>query len=361
MVISMNTKEREKARTADTMPFDRAVNIPLAKILKPIKSSARVQMRFPVTARSCTGLSGRAKTDTRGFVAAKEAVAVTREITAIIFQTDRDELFQFFMVLFSVTVAEHGRHAIGIAGIERTCEHQDIHDNGHGSDAVFTDIVQHCPVEHHRNNACNQRRCHFGAAVCRGIYKHFEPEGRFRKMKQVLLLAEYEQAGNGRYGVAKTCGNGCAFDSHMKERDEKIIENHIQDAARNGAYERKARFFRSNHIEREIVHKQNGDGKQQITAEIPGTVTGNFPGKPHISKNIFHDQIAEQAHNKADSHIDDYQESEIFSGFFRFLFSHFFHNDRAAAGSEHGRNCGYQLDYRSGQVDGRKRVRTNQV
>ncbi len=40
MAISMNTKEREKARTAEIIPLDNAVNIPLAKILKPIKNSA---------------------------------------------------------------------------------------------------------------------------------------------------------------------------------------------------------------------------------------------------------------------------------------------------------------------------------
>ena len=50
MAISMNTKEREKARIAETIPLDSAVNIPLAKMLKPIKSSASVQIRFPVTA-----------------------------------------------------------------------------------------------------------------------------------------------------------------------------------------------------------------------------------------------------------------------------------------------------------------------
>ena len=52
IVISINTKEREKARIAETIPLDKAVNIPLAKILKPIKNSARVQIRFPVTASS---------------------------------------------------------------------------------------------------------------------------------------------------------------------------------------------------------------------------------------------------------------------------------------------------------------------
>ncbi len=55
MAASMNTKDREKARMAETEPFDNAVNIPLANMLKPIKSSARVQIRFPVTARSYTG------------------------------------------------------------------------------------------------------------------------------------------------------------------------------------------------------------------------------------------------------------------------------------------------------------------
>lgn len=86
MVISINTKEREKARTAEIIPLDSAVNIPLAKILKPIKTRAKEQIRFPVTASSYTGLSGRAKTDTKGFVAIKENANVIREITAMTFR-----------------------------------------------------------------------------------------------------------------------------------------------------------------------------------------------------------------------------------------------------------------------------------
>ena len=83
MVTSMKTKEREKARIAETIPLDNAVNIPLAKMLNPIKNSASVQIRFPVTARPYTGLSGRAKMATSGFVAAKETTTVTTEMTAI--------------------------------------------------------------------------------------------------------------------------------------------------------------------------------------------------------------------------------------------------------------------------------------
>ena len=58
IVININTKDREKARTAETTPLDNAVNIPLAKILKPIKSKAMVQIWFPVTARPYTGCPG---------------------------------------------------------------------------------------------------------------------------------------------------------------------------------------------------------------------------------------------------------------------------------------------------------------
>lgn len=73
MVISMNTNDCENAETAEITPLDSAVNIPLTKILKPIKSNAMVQLLFPVTASSYTGLSGRAKIDTRGLVSIKEA------------------------------------------------------------------------------------------------------------------------------------------------------------------------------------------------------------------------------------------------------------------------------------------------
>lgn len=66
--------------------LDNAVNIPLAKILKPIKNSSMVQILFPVTARSYTGLSGRANTDTNGLVSRKDAATVTTEIAAITFR-----------------------------------------------------------------------------------------------------------------------------------------------------------------------------------------------------------------------------------------------------------------------------------
>ncbi len=84
MVISINTKDLENASTAETTPFESAVNIPLAQILKPIKKIAKVQIRFPYTARSKTGYSGRANTDTKGRVRINEAATVTREITPII-------------------------------------------------------------------------------------------------------------------------------------------------------------------------------------------------------------------------------------------------------------------------------------
>ena len=52
MVMIRKTKEREKASTAETSPLEMAVNMALPKILNPTKSSAKEQMRFPVTARS---------------------------------------------------------------------------------------------------------------------------------------------------------------------------------------------------------------------------------------------------------------------------------------------------------------------
>lgn len=55
MAASKKTNDLEKARTAETTPFDSAVNMLLAKILNPIKSRAAVQILFPVTARPYTG------------------------------------------------------------------------------------------------------------------------------------------------------------------------------------------------------------------------------------------------------------------------------------------------------------------
>lgn len=51
MAIIINTKEREKASTAEINPLDKAVNIPLANTLNPIKISEAEHIRFPVTAK----------------------------------------------------------------------------------------------------------------------------------------------------------------------------------------------------------------------------------------------------------------------------------------------------------------------
>ena len=72
MLATVNRNDREKASTADTTPLDRAVNIPLAKTFSPTNSRAMEHRRFPVTARSYTGLSGRVKIPTRGTVARME-------------------------------------------------------------------------------------------------------------------------------------------------------------------------------------------------------------------------------------------------------------------------------------------------
>lgn len=50
IAITINTKERQKASTAEITPLDNAVNIPLTNTLNPIKMSAKEQMRFPVIA-----------------------------------------------------------------------------------------------------------------------------------------------------------------------------------------------------------------------------------------------------------------------------------------------------------------------
>ena len=57
--------------------------------------SKTVHILFPVTARSYTGLSGRAKTDTSGLVSIKEAATVTTEITAITFMLNATSFFNF--------------------------------------------------------------------------------------------------------------------------------------------------------------------------------------------------------------------------------------------------------------------------
>lgn len=65
MAATRKTKVLEKAMTAETLPFDNAVNNMLEKVLKPTNSNARENNLFPLTAREYTSLPSRVKTETR--------------------------------------------------------------------------------------------------------------------------------------------------------------------------------------------------------------------------------------------------------------------------------------------------------
>ena len=93
--VTINTKDREKARTAETIPLFNAVNIPLEKILNPINNKAMLQILFPVTARSNTGSFGLAKILTRGFVIIKDVLKEIIDITPIILRLFRISFFSF--------------------------------------------------------------------------------------------------------------------------------------------------------------------------------------------------------------------------------------------------------------------------
>ena len=93
MAITVNTKVREKASTAEIIPLESAVNIPLAKMLNPTKSNASEQIRFPWTARSKTALPGLAKIDTKGSVTIRETITVATAIVPIIIRLVRINRF----------------------------------------------------------------------------------------------------------------------------------------------------------------------------------------------------------------------------------------------------------------------------
>ena len=86
IAMAMHKNERENASSAEIRPFDRAVNIPLAKTLKPINNNANVHILFPVTARPYTGLSGFVKTETKGSVIKNDIKTVKNEMAEIIFR-----------------------------------------------------------------------------------------------------------------------------------------------------------------------------------------------------------------------------------------------------------------------------------
>ncbi len=116
---------------------------------------------------------------------------------------------------------------IGIPRVKGACKHQDIHDDGHGGNAIFTDIMEHRPVEHHRNDACDQRSCHFRASVCRRACENLEAESRLCKVQKALFAAEYKQTDNSGHRVTQARGNGRTADPHIQKADKYIVKHNV--------------------------------------------------------------------------------------------------------------------------------------
>ena len=76
---------------------------------------------------------------------------------------------------------------------------------------------------------------------------------------------------------------------------------------------------------------------------------------------MLHRHISGPAHNNAHHYIYQDQKGKILLCLLCFLLSHLFHDHRAPSGGKHGRDCRHKLDDRSRQIDGRKRIRTDQI
>ena len=170
------------------------------------------------------------------------------------------------MVLLSIVVAGHWRDPVGIPRIQGACKHEHIHDNRDGGDSIFPYITKHRPVEHHRDNPGDKGGGHLRASVCRRICQDFEPEDRLLKMQKALFPAEYEHTRDGCHRISKTRRNRRAADAHLESGDEQIVKRHVQDAARYRANQRKSGLFAGNHIEREVIHQEDWNGKYQVAA-----------------------------------------------------------------------------------------------
>ena len=170
-------------------------------------------------------------------------------------------------------------------------------------------------------------------------------------MQQALFPAEDKQTGNRSYRISKPRCNSRAADPHIQSGNKHIIKRHIQNAARHRTDQGKERLFAGNHIKRKVVHQKDRHSEYQITAQIFHTVSFYSRRKVHPGKNKIHCQIPCRTHDKSHHNIYDNQESKIFLCLIRFLLSHFFHNDRAASGGEHGRDCRDKLDHRRREID----------
>ena len=180
-------------------------------------------------------------------------------------------------------------------------------------------------------------------------------------MQEALFLCKHKQPDYRSHRIAQPGCDRCTTDPHLENRKEKIVQYHVQHAAGHRADQGKRRLFACNHVEGELIHQQDGDDKQQISVQVFHTVALDLRRQVDAGKKRPYRQGAEQVHGRPHHNVHQDQEGKVLPRLLCLPFAHLLHNYRAAPCGEHGRNSGHKLYHRCGEVDGRQRVRTDQV
>ena len=191
--------------------------------------------------------------------------------------------------------------------------------------------------------------------------QHPAPEHRLFKVEQAVLLAEHQEAHHGGEGIPQAGGDGRALDAQVEEGDQRVVQDDVGHAPRHGADQGQLGPVGGNQVQGEVIHQQNGDGEQQVIAQIGVAVAEHRRGEAHSSQQGVHERVAQCHHHRAHHGVGEDQQSKILPGLLLFALPHLLHHHGAAAGGQHPGHRRNQGNGRDGQVDGGQGLHADQV
>ena len=162
-------------------------------------------------------------------------------------------------------------------------------------------------------------------------------------------------------GVARCCGDGCSLQPPAEDKEEDVVEHHVDDAADEGGEHRETRLSRRNEedVEDQPCHRERCRDEERNGIHFAERIERIV--RAEEVENRVQEGHAEHGNHRAENDADEDEQGEIFACMAIFARAELRCNERTPARAEHGCKHNRERDERHDDVDRRQSIRPDGV
>ena len=160
-------------------------------------------------------------------------------------------------------------------------------------------------------------------------------------------------------GVARCCGDGCSLQPPAEDKEEDVVEHHVDDAADEGGEHRETRLSRRNEedVEDQPRHRERCRDEERYGVHFAERKEGIV--RAEEIEDRAQEAHAEHSDQRAENDADEDEQGEIFLRMTVLSRPELRRDKGTPARAEHGREYDRERDERHDDVDRRQSVRSD--